>query len=64
VREARQPHLRGGVREPLGHAEITAKFRANATYGGWPQSRIDRLETWCDRAFEQGDLGEVAAVRS
>jgi 2-methylcitrate dehydratase PrpD len=64
VREARQPHLRGGVREPLGHAEITAKFRANAAYGGWPQGDIGRLEAWCDRAFEQGDLAELAAFRS
>src|SRR5690606_30343003 len=39
VREAHQPYLRGGVREPLGRAEITAKFRANAAYGGWPDDR-------------------------
>jgi 2-methylcitrate dehydratase PrpD len=63
VREARQPYLRGGVREPLGRAEITGKFRANAAYGGWSQREIGRLEAWCKRAFEQGNLGELAIFR-
>lgn len=34
VREVVQPHLRGGRREPLDETEITAKFMANAAYGG------------------------------
>jgi 2-methylcitrate dehydratase PrpD len=63
VREAHQPYLRGGVREPLGRAEITAKFRANAAYGGWPEAATRRLETWCEQLFEQDDLGERAALR-
>jgi 2-methylcitrate dehydratase PrpD len=63
VREARQPHLRGGVREPLGCPEITGKFRANAAYGGWSADEIDRLEAWCNRAFERGDTGELSAFR-
>jgi 2-methylcitrate dehydratase PrpD len=63
VREAQQPYLRGGVREPLGQAEITGKFRANAAYGGWSQGEIGRLEAWCEHAFEQGDLGDLAVFR-
>jgi 2-methylcitrate dehydratase PrpD len=63
VPEAHQPYLRGGVREPLGRAEITAKFRANCAYGGWPESGTRRLEAWCERLFEQDDLGEFAAFR-
>jgi 2-methylcitrate dehydratase PrpD len=63
VREARQPYLRGGVREPLGRAEVTAKFRANAAYGGWSQREMGRLEAWCSSAFEQGDLGGLAIFR-
>jgi 2-methylcitrate dehydratase PrpD len=63
VREAHQPYLRGGVREPLGRAEITAKFRANAAYGGWPERDVRRLEAWCERLFEQDDLGELATFR-
>ena len=63
VRVARQPYLRGGVREPLGHAEIAAKFRANAACGGWPEGEIRRLEAWCGRLFELSDLGELASFR-
>jgi 2-methylcitrate dehydratase PrpD len=59
-REARQPYLRGGMREPLGRAEIAAKFHANAAYGGWPASRIRRLEAWCERLFEAQDLADLA----
>ena len=64
VREARQPHLRGGVREPLGRAEIAAKFRANAAYGGWPERAIDRLEAWCEGLFEGGALGDLTTFRA
>jgi 2-methylcitrate dehydratase PrpD len=63
VRAAHQPYLRGGVREPLGRAEIAAKFRANCAYGGWPESATRRLEAWCERLFEQDDLRELAAFR-
>jgi 2-methylcitrate dehydratase PrpD len=64
VREAHQPHLRGGVREPLEHPEIRAKCRANAAYGGLPEERIRDLEAWCERLFEQDDLGALAILRS
>jgi len=37
--EERQPHLRGGAREPLTRADIEEKFRANARGGGWPDER-------------------------
>jgi 2-methylcitrate dehydratase PrpD len=63
LREAHQPYLRGGVREPLGRAEITAKFRANAAYGGWPEREVRRLEGWCGRLFEQEDVGDLSAFR-
>jgi 2-methylcitrate dehydratase PrpD len=48
VVEARQGHLRGGGREPLGRAEIVAKFRANVAFGGWSRAQGDRLEAFCD----------------
>jgi hypothetical protein len=51
------------VREPLGRAEITAKFRANAAHGGWRQSEIARLEAWCGRLFELADLDALATFR-
>ena len=43
VREFRQPHMRGGAREPLSDAEIAAKFRANARFGGWTDQRADAV---------------------
>jgi 2-methylcitrate dehydratase PrpD len=63
-REAQQPYLRGGVREPLRHAEIVAKFRANAAYGGWPEREIGLLEAWCERLYEQAALSDLAAFGS
>ena len=63
VREARQPYLRGGVREPIGHAEIVAKLRANAAYGGWREAETGRLQAWCERLPDQADLGELGSFR-
>jgi 2-methylcitrate dehydratase PrpD len=63
VREAEQPYLRGGVREPLDHAEIVTKFRANAAYGGWPDHAIGMLEVWCERLYEQDALSGLSAFR-
>jgi 2-methylcitrate dehydratase PrpD len=33
--EERQPHLRGGAREPLTRTDIEEKFVLNTRYGGW-----------------------------
>ena len=42
VVEERQPHLRGGHREPLTRADIEEKFHGNCAYGGWPRERAER----------------------
>jgi 2-methylcitrate dehydratase PrpD len=47
VHEERQPHLRGGHREPLARADIEEKFRANCAYGGWSGELAQR---WLDAA--------------
>ena len=39
--EERQPHLRGGAREPLTRGDIDEKFVLNARHGGWGGDRID-----------------------
>jgi 2-methylcitrate dehydratase PrpD len=62
--EARQPHLRGGAREPLGRDEILAKFRANTAFGGWPSDKTERLEAFCLSLFEQPNLSGLKAVRA
>jgi 2-methylcitrate dehydratase PrpD len=43
VIEERQPHFRGGAREPLTPAEVAAKFRQNCRYGGWSAARAERV---------------------
>jgi 2-methylcitrate dehydratase PrpD len=42
VVEERQPHIRGGAREPLSRAEIEAKFLGNCEYGGWTKAEAKR----------------------
>jgi 2-methylcitrate dehydratase PrpD len=39
--EERQPHLRGGAREPMTRQDLTDKFALNAGHGGWTRSRSD-----------------------
>ena len=52
VLEERQPHLRGGHREPLTRAEIEDKFRANCAYGGWTAERAERWLALVQGAFD------------
>jgi 2-methylcitrate dehydratase PrpD len=52
VHEERQPHLRGGHREPLARADIEEKFRANCAYGGWSAQRAQRWLDVARRAFD------------
>ena len=52
VFEERQPHIRGGVHEPLSREEIERKFRGNAAYGGWPTSLTDRFLAFASGAFD------------
>jgi 2-methylcitrate dehydratase PrpD len=40
VIEERQPHLRGGSREPLARRDIEDKFVLNARHGRWPEAHI------------------------
>ena len=61
--EARQPHLRGGAREPLGREEIVAKFRANVAFGGWSDAQSERLEAFCGELLGRADPVELAAFR-
>lgn len=51
VFEERQPHIRGGVHEPLSREDIERKFRGNAAYGGWPGPLADRFLAFAGDAF-------------
>ena len=50
--EERQPHMRGGAKEPLTRADIEEKFRLNCRHGGWPEDRIASCLAWAAKAFD------------
>lgn len=60
---ARQPHLRGGVRETLDMAEIEAKFRANCRHGGWSDAQIADCLAVLAGLFGAPDMGALARFR-
>ena len=43
VFEERQPHIRGGVHEPLSREDIEQKFRGNVAYGRWSDARASQF---------------------
>jgi 2-methylcitrate dehydratase PrpD len=51
VFEERQPHIRGGVHEPLSREDIERKFRGNAVYGGWDAALADEFLAFAKGAF-------------
>src|SRR5687767_8151512 len=60
--EERQPHLRGGAKEPLSRTDLEEKFRLNCAYGGWPPERTDAfLEFSRTIAERRVDLGPFRA---
>ena len=50
--EERQPHMRGGAKEPLTRADLEEKFRLNCAHGGWPAKRADEFLAFAKRAFD------------
>jgi 2-methylcitrate dehydratase PrpD len=52
VLEERQPHLRGGRREPLARADIEEKFRANCEHGKWDPARTEAWLAFARDAFD------------
>lgn len=62
VLEERQPHLRGGVHEPLSREDIRAKFMLNCRHGGWDESRIEAALALADSLFH-GHI-DLAALRA
>ena len=64
VRELRQPHLRGGARDPLPPAEIDRKFLDNAQYGGWSPAQAGRLRGVLSTLFQQQSLHAVQEFRA
>ena len=41
--EERQPHFRGGAKEPLTRQDIEEKFALNCRHGGWDEARTKHV---------------------
>src|SRR5262245_11342185 len=54
VFEERQPHIRGGVHEPLAREDIERKFFSNARHGGWDDARAGALLQSLRKTFGGG----------
>jgi 2-methylcitrate dehydratase PrpD len=52
VFEERQPHIRGGAREPLTRHEIENKFLANTKHGGWSDELAGQFLSFTRNAFD------------
>jgi 2-methylcitrate dehydratase PrpD len=52
VVEERQPHIRGGVHDPLTAEDIADKFRRNCAFGGWTERQIEGFLARAPRFFE------------
>lgn len=54
VIEKRRANMRGGAHDPLAQADILAKFRANARFGGWSDAQTRALEAAITRIVDGG----------
>ena len=62
VFEERQPHIRGGAKEPLSQNELKEKFLSNAKYGGWPSALAEQFLKFSEKVFdEKVDLSRFRA---
>jgi 2-methylcitrate dehydratase PrpD len=62
VVEERQPHMRGGAKEPLTRADIEEKFRQNCAYGGWSGAQAERFLAFARTAFDAAAI-DLSAFR-
>jgi 2-methylcitrate dehydratase PrpD len=56
VREIRQPHMRGGAKEPLGDDELREKFDANLRFGGFDAGQVTALRAALQAILEGGKV--------
>jgi hypothetical protein len=59
----RQPHMRGGKREPLSRDELVRKFHGNAIYGGWRENDAQKLLDFCLGIAGHKDMSSLAQFR-
>ena len=54
---------RGGPLEPLSDEELYGKYRSNCAYGGWNESQIDALQSFCDGIGRADNMDGLVAFR-
>lgn len=59
-----QPHMRGGVHEPLTENELVNKFFANAEFGGWHATKAEELLDFSRRLPTAVDLSGLREIRA
>ena len=60
VIEERQPHFRGGAKEPLTRADIEDKFALNCRHGGWDDGKTKAALTLAKSLYDRRiDLKEL-----
>ncbi len=64
VHEIRQPHMRGGARDPMPEAELMEKFMDNLRHGGWSAAQGQQLAAAIGALFVAPDMGALAAFRA
>jgi 2-methylcitrate dehydratase PrpD len=64
IREYRQPHMRGGAREPLGDDEVRTKFLDNAVHGGMSRDAAAGLLHATERLLTQPILASLLELRA
>jgi 2-methylcitrate dehydratase PrpD len=52
VFEERQPHIRGGVNDPLSRDDIERKFRGNVAFGGWSDADAGQFLQFARGVFD------------
>jgi len=52
VLEERQPHIRGGAKEPLSRDDLERKFLNNAVYGGWSGALAREFLKFSSKVFD------------
>jgi 2-methylcitrate dehydratase PrpD len=55
-----QPHMRGGMREPLTEADLHAKAHANCRHGGWSGGQAEPLIDWFSGLANQPDMSGLS----
>ena len=64
IHELRQPHMRGGARDPLPQHELETKFAENCAFGGWTPSQATKLAATISEIFDQPSLASLSEFRT